>query len=269
MRLLRTLPLRRSLIPLLLAGVVVSVAACSGSSDTAAPSKQSNTRSATTPDVGTDTAAGSDEYCARITELGSQEDASAGSDPAVAIEALSKVAAVAPADLQKDFATLSSVVKDLSALDEKDPESFARVMEIVLRPDVQEASGRITADAKERCGVDLQSTDPTSDDTSTTLDGSDTTSAPGDLNLEDIDAVEAASAGATWPDKLSSTTIINDTDVELAADDAALLTADEGLAACTAVRDALVVKNPQVTVTVKSGSTTVAAAPAGGACAPA
>lgn len=79
--------------------------------------------------------------------------------------------------------------------------------------------------------------------------------------------MEEANASASWPDKISSTSIINDTDVTLMAEDSALLTAEEGLAACVAVREALVVLNPQVVVTIKSGETTVAAAPAGSACA--
>ena len=79
--------------------------------------------------------------------------------------------------------------------------------------------------------------------------------------------MKEANSSATWPDKITSTSIINDTDVTLIANDSDLLTADEGLEACVALREALVVINPQVIITVKSGETTVAAAPAGSACA--
>lgn len=55
--------------------------------------------------------------------------------------------------------------------------------------------------------------------------------------------------------------------MELAADASAGLTADEALQACTAVREALVKKNPKVTVTIRSGDTVLARAVEDAPCA--
>ena len=240
------------------------VMGCGTDDSTAEPvSKESNTRPSTEPDLGEDTAADGD-FCTELESLA--QDQQIGDDPAAAVEALSSVGELAPSELQDDFEVLASVVDDLSSLDEDDPASIDEALGIVLRPEVVTASESISSYASEECGVDLDATSGDSETGSTTPDQPDGPTT-GDIDLDDIDAVEEANASATWPDKITSTSIINDTDVTLSADDSALLTADEGLAACVAVREALVVINPQVIITIKSGETTVAAASAGAPCA--
>ena len=174
----------------------------------------------------------------------------------------------APAGLRDDVATLRSVVGELAALDGSDPASVDRALGIVLRPEVLAASEAIDTYAKQRCGVDLGMTSGDAESPgSSGMDAAATGS--GDIDLEDVDAVRTANGSASWSDKLTSTTILNDTDVTLAADDASALTADEALAACRAVRAALVAINSRVVVTIRSGGTAVAVAPADGECAPA
>ena len=256
--------LRRWLVlPVTLLGLCA--AGCGGSDDEGAPvSLQSAERETTTTSDGPPPGS-SEEFCAEVERLDSDPALDADADPAAAIEALQGLADLAPEELSADFALLAGVAEDLAAVDPEDPESIDEVFDIVLRPDVIEASTNINDYTKQECGIDLEADDEPVDEPDTTV----ADDATGDIDLEDIDAVEEANASATWPAKITSTSILNDTDVELIASDDALLTADEGLAACVAVRDALVVINPQVTVTVTSGGTRVAAAPAGGACAPA
>jgi hypothetical protein len=255
-----------------LLGLSGAVAGCSDGPDTVTASKQSNTRPERSsepegaPDPGDGGAADSD-FCAALADLSSQPNLDSLDDPGAVIEALAALSDKAPADLKDDFDTLSSVVDDLAGLDTSDPENFAKTMELVLRPEVAAASEAISTYALQSCGVDLNSS-PGDAESTTVPDGGDG-QATGDIDLEDIDAVKDGNAGAPWADKISSTSIINDTDVTIAADDTEMLTADEAMAACTAVRDALVKINPQVVLTVKSGETVVVAAPAGSACAPA
>jgi len=101
-----------------------------------------------------------------------------------------------------------------------------------------------------------------------------TPSDPTDLSLDDIDAIKSASTGATWVDKVNSTSIVNDRDVELAGPAAAdgsggtPLTAEEAMAACEAVRTGLEARQPALTVQVLNGTTVVAKGAAGVPCSP-
>jgi hypothetical protein len=55
--------------------------------------------------------------------------------------------------------------------------------------------------------------------------------------------------------------------VTLSAETSDPVTAAEAMEACTEVLDALVTINPQVTVEIANGETTVVRAPSGGSCA--
>jgi hypothetical protein len=259
-----------ALLALAVAGVVL--ASCGSDGGFQAVSRASNTRpGAGTSASGGDGSGSGSGFCAEVARVDAQQNPSIDDDPAAALEALSRLGDLAPADLKDDFTTLAGAVGKLSSVDQSDPASVEKILTVVMDPGVTAASGRITAYAKEQCGIDLQA-DRSNSDRSSSGSGSSasgTGGAAGNLDLEDVDAVKDANAAAPWPDKLSSTSIVNDTDVELAAEDSAGLTAEEALAACNAVRAALVPKNPGVTLTVKSGSTALVRAPAGMACAPA
>ena len=244
---------------------LLAVGCSDGSGDgSALASLRSNARptasSGTGPDVGPGTDPNSD-FCKQLKQLDDDGNL-ANQDPAAAVEALSKIGDVAPPELQGDFETLAGAVQELSGIDESAPDSVERALTVVTRPEVLAASGRITDAALTECGVVL---DPT-DETTTTEPGSGG-SASGDLDLEDVDAVREDATDATWPDKLTSTSIINDTVVELSADAAAGLTADEAVQACTAVRAALVKKNPKVTITIRGGDSVLARAVEDAPCA--
>jgi hypothetical protein len=216
------------------------------------------------PDTGS-----SDEFC-QVLENFEVADPAA-EDPSIAADELRKLGDAAPADLQDDFETLAAAFEKLSGLDESSPEAMAGMFEVFFDPAVLMAGENIEAYAAEECGFELDP-NPTDSELPETEPGFDSEEgAAGDIGLEDLDEIEesASAAGATWPDKISSTTIFNDTDVTLTADDAALLTQAEGMAACEAVRAALLPRNPQVVVTIQSGTTTVASAPANQPCAPA
>ena len=251
---------------LLVAGACALAAGCSGDDGAAGGSRRSNDRPPTTTDAPGDARS---PFCREAARLSKKANPSIDQDPAGAVTELSQLGELAPPEFSADFKTLTAVVKRISGLDESDPKAMEQILTAVLDPDVSAASDRITAYAKSECGVDLMADAAAPDSTATTADGPGTSGTAGNLDLKDVDAVKEANASATWPDKLSSTSIVNDTDVELAAEDAALLTQDEALAACTAVRAALVQKNPEVTLTVKSGSTVLVRAPAGSGCAPA
>jgi hypothetical protein len=136
-----------------------------------------------------------------------------------------------------------------------------------------EASSALERYALDECGLELGDGDDT---TEPTAPGDDTLpfDEPDDgvdddlLDLEDIDAVKDANEGASWVDKLTTTIISMDVDVQLAADEGAGLTVDEAQAACEAVRSALVALQPQVTVEIRSGDRALAGSEAGGACQP-
>jgi hypothetical protein len=198
-------------------------------------------------------------FCRQLRKLDG-EGSLAGKDPAAAVEALSRVGDVAPPALRGDVATLAGAVKELAGIDRSDPASIDKVLAVAARPEVLAASGRITDAARTECGLDLGSKP-----TGTSDRGG--AAASGDLNLEDVDAVRSAAKDTTWPDKLTSTSIINDTAVELSADASSGLTADEAVQACTAVRSALVKKNPKVTITIRSGETVLARAVEDAPCA--
>jgi hypothetical protein len=138
---------------LALAGVLL--ASCSGDGGFEAVSRGSNARPPASS-AASDGAGGSGSaFCAEVAKVDAQQDPSIDDDPAAAIEALSKLGDSAPPDLKDDFTTLAGAVGKLSAVDQSDPASMERILTTVMDPEVTAASGRITAYAKERCGIDL------------------------------------------------------------------------------------------------------------------
>lgn len=199
-------------------------------------------------------------------------------DPAAAVETLLGLADEAPEELQDDFEVLAEAVDEFAEVEDS-PEAMSTVFEIFLRPEVLQASVAIDLYASQECGVELD-TNPTEGElpdaeTPGLDDGADGDLDDGasasDIDLDDLDQIEAdaGAAGATWPDKVIGTSIINDVDVTLSADAGNPFTADEALAACRDVRTALLPRNPELVVTIDNGGTPVASAPAGGECAPA
>lgn len=210
---------------------------------------------------------GAGDFCEQLARA---DEGGAGDDPAKFVEALAALRDAAPAELSDDLEVLARVARKLRDLDETDPQSAGKVLALVMAPEVMEASSALERYAQDECGLDLGGSDPQGPD-DTSLDGASTTTAPADgsstdLDLEDVDAVKEANSGASWPDKLTGTAISMDTYVQVSADEGAGLTPEEALAACNAVREALVVKNPAVTVEVLSGRRTLAEAGAGQPC---
>ena len=88
---------------------------------------------------------------------------------------------------------------------------------------------------------------------------------PGEIELEDIDAVKESNDGAAWSEKLSTTVVNGLADVQVSSGDDDL-TRDEAMAACTALLTALSERNTDVTVSVASGEDVLAEG-ADGTCA--
>ena len=251
----------------------VSLVACGGDDSTALATKESNRRAdSAEPEGGTDP---DGEYCTAVTAL-QGPDAADLDDPAASIEALAALGEVAPAELRPSFEVLSDVVEELSTLDPDDPEYITRALELVMDPSVQEAADHIDDVTAEMCGLDLSELDEpgTTDDTLPDDTLPDDTlpepgAAAGDIDLEHIDRIKDEHQGSSWVEKLSTTSIMNDTAVSLSADASDPITPAEAMEACQVVRSALVSINPDVTVSVTNGETAVVQAPAGGVCAPA
>jgi hypothetical protein len=294
---------RASLRPLSLLAVTAVLAlaavACDGGGTEAFASKVSNVRPAASAGGGggagpgsegsgpsgsgsgpsTDVAPEDKPYCDAIAAAAADQTAS-GLDPSAAVESMSRLADLAPAELRDDYRTLKSVVGRLSSLDQDDPVSIAKALELVTRPDVLAASEAIAADALQRCGVTLSTgglgesdpsggSGPGADDPTVTTPGGSARAGTGRIGLQDVEAVRTANQGSSWAPKLTSTTILNSVDVTLTAEPSSGLTPDEGLQACDAVRAALVQLDDRVAVTISDGSRVVAASTAGGECAPA
>lgn len=246
----------------------VGLVACGGDDSTALATKESNRRAQTAePEGGTDP---DSEYCTAVTALQGPGAADLD-DPAASIEALAALGEVAPAELRSSFEVLSDVVEELSTLDPDDPEYITRALELIMDPSVQEAADHIDDVTAEMCGLDLSELDEpgTTDDTLSDDTLPEPGAAAGDIDLEHIDRIKDEHQGSSWVEKLSTTSIMNDTAVSLSADASDPITPAEAMEACQVVRSALVSINPDVTVSITNGETAVVQAPAGGACAPA
>ena len=257
---------------LLLASTLL--ASCGGGSDVTA-SIVSDERPASDETSADDVPASTDEiadFCDRAAEL--QVSDADSSDPAAQLEALESLREVAPAELEKAFDVLADVIAQMSELDETDPEAMGEMFAILLDPRVVEASAAISSFTMRECGFEMtagagtDSFDGNSNDTSGEAGGGvgGFDDDPMTLRLDDVEAIEDAAVGQTWPGKLNSTLISNGVDVELAADSSDPITPDEALAACTALWQGLSPKNPAVTVTILNGEKAVAASGADGTC---
>lgn len=266
---------------LAVAGVVLAAMAlvgCNGGEASLPAPKQSNTRPASGgSDPSTDAdAEGTDPdsvYCQAVRKLKATDD-EASSDPAKAIELLTELGKVAPDELKDSFDTLGGIVGDLAAIDSNNPDDFSKAFELVMDPKIQDAVGQIDTVTSEMCGVDLSSSGATSDDTSgsndmpgTTVDGSAEDTFGKDLDLEHVDRIKDDNSSAKWVKLLNSTAIMNDTDVTLSAELSAPIGLSDAMEACETVRQALVLRNPDVTVTISNGETPIVKAPANGKCA--
>jgi hypothetical protein len=248
-------PFVRSVVVVTLGAVLLAACGDGGGERTA--SMRSGERPATTATTGTPGSSATSDGGSFCDVLASLDAAGAGDEPAAFVEAVERLRPVAPPELVDDLDVLASIADDLAALDENDPESAARALELVLDPRIMEASSALERYALDECGLELGDGDDT---TEPTAPGDDTLpfDEPDDgvdddlLDLEDIDAVKDANEGASWVDKLTTTIISMDVDVQLAADEGAGLTVDE----------------PQVTVEIRSGDRALAGSEAGGACQP-
>lgn len=202
------------------------------------------------------------EYCARAAAV--QTSTADFSDPAAQLESVESLSAVAPPELAEQFDVLREVVDRLSAIDQNDPSAIGAIFAIAFDPEVLAANGAISAFTQRECGMALGG-----------ISGSGTGSGPdpgagadpNELQLEDVDAVKAAAGTQSWSEKLNGTLISGATDVQVSADATNTLTPDEALAACTAMWQALSVKNPSVTVEILNSETVVAASGPDGTCA--
>lgn len=210
-------------------------------------------------------------FCEALRELAEDQDDDVEADQL--LEGTERLRDTAPEELRDEVDVLVRFARRLSELDleDDDPAAIGEMLELVMDPQVMAATTAIEAYSIENCGIDLDSGgDPGDPDLPALPELPGSPQAPGDvdIDLDDIDAVEdaATSAGATWPAKISGTSIQMDREVALLADEAAGLTVEEALVACTEVRAALVLKNPAVTVEVRSGERAVVASPSGGEC---
>ncbi len=241
--------------------------------------KQSNQRSASGTSDGSDSDSTSDgtdpdsKYCRAVKDLATSNDDSS-SDPAKAIELLGELGKVAPSELKAPFDALGGVVGDLAALDEDNPDDFAKAFEIIMDPQIQAAVTKIDSVTIEMCGVDLSGGGSLGDEfgsgdlPGTTVDDTTDPTSSTDLDLAHIDQIKEANSGAAWVKLLTSSTILNDTDVTLAASGTEPLHLVDALEACIVVRDSLARRNPDVTVTISNGEAPIVKAPAHGECAP-
>lgn len=260
---------------MLLVGVAALAAAgCGGGVEVQASSKRSNPRPdaststvpGTAPETGTvppgSGGTGVAAFCDRLRAAAALPSTD---DPAEAVRRFSDLAADAPAPVADDLQTLAGAVQRLDALPKESPEAAGEAIGILLDPAVIRAGVAVEDWARTNCGLDIDP-DPAPGSGDSAGAGEDPPPAAGDISLDDIDAVKEANGGRSWPDKINSTTIVNDTDVQLSAGQSDL-SAPEALEACEAVRVALVPKNPEVVVSVLNGNRAVAASPAGGTCA--
>lgn len=266
---------RGGIVPTLAVLLVASLAllsACGGDGGTSA-SKVSEER----PASESSEAAGSraqaasgdatEDFCAALRALA--EDQEEDVDAEELLEAMERMRDAAPDELSDEADALVRFAQRMVDLDleDDDPEAFGKMLELVMDPEVMAATSTIEQYSIEQCGFDMSSGGDVDrpDVPDAAVPGGD----DADIHLEDIEPVQSQeqAAGATWPGKISGRSIMMGRDVSLIADEAAGLTAAEALAACTAVRAALVQQNPAISVEVRSGDQVLAAAPSGGECA--
>jgi hypothetical protein len=233
--------------------LVLVAGACSSATETVVASRDSNVRDDGTgpaddaPDEPVEPSGDTGPYCEVADELRSSS-IDLEEDPDAAIDGLERLRDEAPQELGDEFDLVIDVVGQLAELDQADPANLGRLFELALDPSMLAALAQGDLGGDEAGG-----------DTSATGDGD-------AIRLADVDAVKEANADASWVAKLSSTTIGGGTDVQVAAN-FETLTEDEALAACRALREALVAKNPEVRITVLDDETPIVS-DEGGTCAP-
>jgi hypothetical protein len=229
---------------------VLALGGCSGGDDTLAVSDDS-AESVEGPG-GADAVA----YCStaeEVTAAGGGLDLS--EDAPGALAGIEQLAADAPDELRADFETFLSGVDGLAELNEDDPAALSRIFELMMDPEFEAAANAIEEFTAAECGIELgagMGAGAAGSDTSGT-DGSE----PGEIELEDVDAVKDANQDATWADKLSTTVINGLADVQVSSSDEDLDEV-EAVSACTTIWSALSEINPDVSVAVANGDTVVA-----------
>jgi hypothetical protein len=235
-------------------------------------------------------------FCAKAAELDQAAIDQAPEDAEAAAEAraqFDELLAVAPEAIRGDLQVLADVIDSMADLDQGDgpsspEEAFEEMLSSVLSPGVIAAGVNLQAYLSEHCGIDMSSSggfgldgavpgDPggVAGDPSggTTPEGGAAPSGGGaDIGLEDLDAVEEAHLGEPWVDKVYSTSIVDDRQIQLIASDGTdgfgePLTEEDAVDACEAVRTALEVRQPALSVEVLNGATVVVRGAAGAPCA--
>ncbi|MFN7148134.1 MAG: hypothetical protein ACK4V6_01505 [Microthrixaceae bacterium] len=246
--------------------VALVPAACSGSGSSTTASAESAERGSSEdsgePDTGT---GGDEEYCAALERLAADgTDVDLTEDPDAALAEVRSLAEAAPPELEADFEVFLGTIERLAEIPADDTgAALGELFEVMLDPEFMAAQDQIEQYSSDECGIDF-------DDLGTGGDlgelgelGDDEFGSgdvgeddPTDISLEDIDAVEQANEGTGWEDKLSSTVISMGADVQLGSGPDAF-TVDEALAMCEAMYAALSTKNPDVTIAVANGETTI------------
>lgn len=250
----------RRLLPVAATALAVGLilGGCSSGDDTVAVPEDASTV------PGASRGAASEAYCTTASEVASQPgglDLSTGAPSA--IDGIEQLAADAPDSLQGDFDTFLEGARSIADLDQDDPDALAAIFALITDPDFAAAADAIESYTGSECGVELGASSG-SGSTGTDEDG-DAGRRPGEIQLEDIDAVKESNDGAGWSEKLSTTVVNGLADVQVSSGDDDL-SQDEAMAACDALVTVLSERNTDVTVSVASGQDVLAKG-ADGTCA--
>lgn len=231
-------------------------------------------------------------FCAKAVELGQTADATGTEDPGQMAAQFDELLAVAPEEVREDLEVLRDAVDSMSELGTSDApmspdEALEDMFSTVMSPEVMTAALELEAFMAEHCGIDMSGgggfgiddapgSDPGAGDpggTTVPAEGGDPSTAGTDIGLDDLDAIEEAHLGEAWVDKVYSTSIVNDREIQLIASDGEdgfgePLTEKEAIDACEAVRTTLEGRQPALSVEVLNGATVVVRGAAGVPCAP-
>lgn len=239
-----------------IAAVGLLAGACSSDGDTTDTSESGERELTTETSQQPSGPAADTEFCTRVAALDDGEaDLDLEEDPQQALSAIESIAEVAPEELSADFEVFVGTLAEFpSDLPEDDPNALASLLELFMDPDFLEAQSRIGDYVQEECGLDI---DGLGGSTSDDAEG-DTAEAgtSGEVTLEEIDAVEDANDDQSWEDKLSSTVINGQADVQLGSGPEPFTEA-EALQLCNAMVDALSADHPELQVSVTNGEDTI------------
>lgn len=154
---------RRLAVALAAAGLLVSVGCAkdetvtSTSTSTPVTASSGGGSGTTEPDEGTDEDKdkGSGEYaeaCSTIEEIDQLEG---DGDMEQGLALFEQARDAGPEELAGYWDTLSAVFEDMEAVDENDPESVAKIFELLDDPEFLEAAAAIDDFAQEECGLDI------------------------------------------------------------------------------------------------------------------